>query len=73
MENKLLRLGLFLSLVAGLCLFGFAENSQAQSAEQENHCFTCHTNARKLIQIIREIEESRKDQPKAEIKSEGEG
>jgi hypothetical protein len=45
----------------------------ARSADEENHCFTCHTNARKLIKITREIAAAKKDQPKAEVASEGEG
>jgi len=54
-----------------LVLFG--SSSTARLAEKENHCFTCHTNSKKLIAITREIAEAKKDQPKAAVKSEGEG
>ena len=46
---------------------------QAQSADQENHCFTCHTNPRKLIEITRQIAKSQKAEPSASAETEGEG
>lgn len=46
---------------------------RAQSSQQENHCFTCHTNARKLIQITREITKADKDKPGGSVETEGEG
>jgi cytochrome c551/c552 len=45
----------------------------AQSAVKENHCFTCHTNAQKLIKITREIAEANKGKKVASSESEGEG
>jgi hypothetical protein len=39
----------------------------------ENHCFTCHTNPRKLIQITREIAKANKGKPAKSSKIEGEG
>jgi hypothetical protein len=44
-----------------------------ESAGKENHCFTCHTNARKLIKITREIARADKGKPGASVATEGEG
>ena len=60
-------------VLSAACLFLLSSGTVTQSAEQENHCFTCHTNARKLIQITREIAKSREGEPKATVESEGEG
>ncbi|RPH49988.1 MAG: hypothetical protein EHM85_11950 [Desulfobacteraceae bacterium] len=51
----------------------FGSRSTAQLAEKENHCFTCHTNAQKLIQITREIAKVDKGRPGASAETEGEG
>jgi hypothetical protein len=42
--------------VVVVCLFLLSGTPAIQSAESENHCFTCHTNPRKLIEITREIQ-----------------
>jgi len=44
-----------------------------QAAQQENYCFSCHTNARKLIQITREIAAERKGEVVVSAKTKGEG
>lgn len=62
-----------LLLALGVSFLLFEVNLPASPAERENHCFTCHTNARKLIKITREIASSQKDKPRAAVKSEGEG
>ena len=59
--------------VWAICFLLLSGNRPAWSAEQENHCFSCHTNARKLIKITREIEKANKDKPGASTQSEGEG
>jgi len=64
--------GLFLALAVGFVLMAGVQGA-AQAAEEENHCFTCHTNARKLIQITREIAEADKGKKAASAESEGEG
>ncbi|MBW1706022.1 MAG: hypothetical protein JRJ86_12780 [Deltaproteobacteria bacterium] len=51
-------------------LFG---SPTARSVEKENYCFTCHTSARKLIQITREIARADKGKPGASVATEGEG
>jgi hypothetical protein len=43
------------------------------SAEDENHCFTCHTNPRKLIEITREISKLNSKKPGASKETKGEG
>ena len=60
-------------LAMGLSMFLFYGNRTAISAQEENHCFTCHTNPRKLIKITREIAESEKSKPKASAETKGEG
>jgi len=60
-------------MLLAVCLFLLSSGTVTQSAEQENHCFTCHTNARKLIQITREIAKSKEGEPEATVESEGEG
>ncbi|RLB15406.1 MAG: hypothetical protein DRG63_06940 [Deltaproteobacteria bacterium] len=42
-------------------------------ARQENYCFTCHTSARKLIQITRQISKTHKARPGASPETKGEG
>jgi len=51
----------------------FFGSPTAQSAEKENYCFTCHTSARKLIKITREIARADKEKPGASVATEGEG
>lgn len=51
-----------------ICLF-----QVANSEVSENHCFTCHTNPRKLIEITRELAKSVQDKPGASVETEGEG
>jgi hypothetical protein len=48
-------------------------NLSVSAAAAENHCFTCHTNPRKLIQITREIAKANKGKPAKSSKTEGEG
>jgi nitrate/TMAO reductase-like tetraheme cytochrome c subunit len=43
------------------------------SDQTENHCFSCHTNPRKLIKITREIAHTNHNKPGASIKTKGEG
>jgi hypothetical protein len=49
------------------------ENMSLSVGASENHCFTCHTNPRKLIQITREIAKANKDKPAKSSKIAGEG
>ncbi len=46
---------------------------EAHSADKENYCFTCHTNARKLIEITRELKKEQKGKPGASTETVGEG
>jgi hypothetical protein len=62
-----------MGLVFVVSLF-FPYGSQgAESAGKENHCFTCHTDAKELIKIIREIARADKGKPGASVATEGEG
>ena len=62
-----------LGLVFAVSIFLFFSSPGAQSAEKENYCFTCHTNARKLIKITREIAKVNKGKPGGSAETEGEG
>jgi hypothetical protein len=70
---KRMNLAMSVFLAMGLSMFLFYGNRAAISAQEENHCFTCHTNPRKLIKITREIAESEKSKPKASAETAGEG
>jgi len=59
-----------LALVVSLYFLG---DSWSQATTSENHCFTCHTNPRKLIQITREIAKARKGEAAKSAAIEGEG
>ncbi|WP_300460143.1 hypothetical protein [Desulfobacula sp.] len=43
------------------------------ASDTQNFCFTCHTNARKLIKITREISRINKGKPGGSIETSGEG
>jgi len=59
--------------VLGVSFLLLQNGQEARSADQENHCFSCHTNARKLIEITREITKSQKGKPGASKETKGEG
>jgi hypothetical protein len=59
-----------LALVVSLYFLG---DSWSQATTGENHCFTCHTNPRKLIQVTREIAQARKGETAKSAAIEGEG
>lgn len=54
-------------------MFVLSDPRAVWSAEGENHCFTCHTSARKLIEITRGIAEANKGKPGGSAETEGEG
>lgn len=60
-------------LTLAIALVGGLDNPVARSSPQENHCFTCHTNPRKLIEITRDIARTRPDKPGASAETQGEG
>ncbi|MBW1784461.1 MAG: hypothetical protein JRL30_27430 [Deltaproteobacteria bacterium] len=62
-----------MGLALAVSLFLFGGGPTVWSAQKENHCFTCHTNARKLIQITREIAKADKGKIGGSTETEGEG
>lgn len=68
---KFATLVMMLLLFSGL--FFIVETVPVGSAQEENHCFTCHTNPRKLIEINREIAKTNLQKPGASSETEGEG
>ncbi|MEA3279504.1 MAG: hypothetical protein U9Q38_02740 [Thermodesulfobacteriota bacterium] len=63
---KVIKFAVSVGLIFAVTLFLSFSSQKAWSAEKENYCFTCHTNARKLIQITREIAEANKGKEVAE-------
>ena len=59
--------------VIAVCLLFFSQPIVVQADENENHCFTCHTNPRKLIEITREISKLATNKPGASKETKGEG
>lgn len=66
-----IKICLWLILVGSPLLFYSSPSVQASSTE--NHCFTCHTNARELIKITREISKSNINKPGGSEETKGEG
>lgn len=64
---------IFGALAVAVCLLFVDGPPAVRSAPQENHCFTCHTNPRKLIEITREIARADQKKPGASVETEGEG
>jgi len=62
-----------LKMGVAACLIGLVNIPAVPLAQQENHCFTCHTNPRKLIEITREIARNNLEKPGASSETEGEG
>jgi len=73
MKQRAIRIAVVLFLSAGLFFLLLPAKSRILSFQTQNQCFACHTNARMLIKITREIAAENKDQPSATIASEGEG
>jgi len=70
---RAIKLVISAGLVFAVSLFLPYGSLVVESAEEENHCFTCHTSARKLIKITREIAKANEGKPGASTESEGEG
>ena len=70
---KSVKFTIIIALVLTISLVLFYGDQMARSADGENYCFTCHTNARKLIKITREIAKDNKDKPGGSAQTEGEG
>ena len=60
-------------LAVALFLLIFPQPPASRSAENENHCFTCHTNPRKLIELTRELSKLDANKPGASKETKGEG
>jgi hypothetical protein len=70
MKSWILMVGIVFALLFSIIV---SANLSVSAAASENHCFTCHTNPSKLIQITREIAEANKGKPAKSSKTEGEG
>lgn len=69
---KLIKLTISISLVLAFLLWCNV-NCDVQCAENENQCFKCHTNARNLIKITREIAKTSPAKPAISSETSGEG
>jgi hypothetical protein len=73
-ESAMKPLMLAASIVCALIfLLIVPQNISLSVGASENHCFTCHTNPRKLIQITREIAKAHKGNPAKSSEIAGEG
>lgn len=70
---KIIKRASRIGLVLTVSLLFSLGPSAAWPVETENHCFTCHTNPRKLIEITREIARADQARPGASVETEGEG
>ena len=70
---KAIRVVICLGLVFAVSLLLLYSSPGARSAEKENDCFTCHTNARKLLKINRESSKVNKGKPGASAVTKAEG
>ena len=70
---KAVKLKVCLGMVFAVFFILFYSGLGAQSIDKENYCFTCHTNARKLIKITREIAIKNKAKPAISVETKGEG
>jgi hypothetical protein len=70
MKSLMLMAGIVFALLFSIMI---SANLSVSAAASENHCFTCHTNPRKLIQITREIAKANKGKLAKSSKTEGEG
>jgi hypothetical protein len=69
---KLAKITIIISLVL-VFLFLCNANCDVQCAENESQCFKCHTNARNLIKITREIAKTSPSKPAISSENSGEG
>ena len=60
---KVIKFAVSVGLVFAVSLFLSFDSQKAWSAEQESYCFTCHTSAKELIRITREIAKAKKGAP----------
>ncbi len=69
---KLIKLTTIISLISAFLLL-YNANCNVQCAENVNHCVACHTSARNLIKITREIAETSPPKPAISSETSGEG
>jgi len=62
---KVIKFAVSIGLIFAVSLFWSFDSQKAWSAEQESYCFTCHTSAKDLIRITREIEANKGAPPEA--------
>ncbi|MBU4343887.1 MAG: hypothetical protein KKC73_00505 [Proteobacteria bacterium] len=67
---KVIKISVSVVLVFAISVLLSFVNQNAWSAEQESYCFTCHTSAKELIRITREIAEADKGKPGASTEAE---
>ena len=60
---KVIKFAVSMVLIFAVSFFLSFDSQKAWSAEDENHCFTCHTSAKELIRITREIAKANKSAP----------
>jgi hypothetical protein len=70
---KVPKLVLILGAVVAVVTVPLFADTVAKAKKGENHCFTCHTSARKLIEITREIDKAQTGKAIRSPETKGEG
>lgn len=69
---KLIKLTTIISLISAFLLL-YNASSNVQCTEKVNQCVACHTSAKNLIKITREIAETGQSKPVISSETSGEG
>ena len=70
---KSVRLTMTIAALLAFFLLPLSMSKAVNPTKSENHCFTCHTSARTLIKITREIAETSKSRSGPSPENKGEG
>jgi hypothetical protein len=70
---KTMKLSACLALIVGILFLLTWGGRVARSVENENQCIACHTSAKSLISITRDIAKLQKDKPGSSPETSGEG
>ena len=70
---KTMKLSAYFCFITGIFFLLTLGARVARSVENENQCFICHSSAKSLITITRDIAKVQKDKPGASPETSGEG
>jgi hypothetical protein len=70
---KTIKLSACFAFIVGIFFLLMWGGRVARSVENKNQCIACHTNAKSLINITRELAKLQKDKPGGSPETSGEG